>query len=192
MSDLSRKEWIVVSVQLSESSPADLAIDDSTFKLVVGAVSGKSNILIKAEGKDPLIIPSQCETGAVLVKTIEDLQQAQGVTVNHKYQLIVVEGRDKEITDQDGTASGCDASNSEFLKDDSGFTNWDTTENKSNGDRGGGRLSIFTSQGKFIKSFGKKGKEDGEFDLPRGVAVDDEDNIYVVDKQNSSCSKIFC
>ena len=178
MSDLSRKERIVVSVQLSESPPADLAIEDSTCKLVVGAVSGKSNVLIKAEGKDPLIIPSQCETSAELVKTIEDLQQAWGVTVNHKDRLIVVEGCDKEIIDQDGTASGCDTSNSEFLKDDSGFMNQDTTGNKSNGDRGGGCVSIFTSQGKFIKSFGKKDKEDGEFDLPCGVAVDDEDNIY--------------
>ena len=193
MSDSSRKE-VVVCVQLSEPSLADLTIDDVTKKLVVGAVSGKSNVLTKVEGKDPVIISPQRETGAVLVKTIEDLQQAWGVTVNHKDQLIVVEGRDKENIDRDGTASKCDTGNSKWDKSDESVSteveeNQDSDGNKSNGDRGGGRVSIFTSQGKFIKSFGKKGKHDGEFNAPRGVAVDDEDNIYVVDKLNSRIQK---
>ena len=188
MSDSSRKET-VVSVQLSESPPADLTTDAGTRKLVVGAVSGKANVLIEVEDRDPVILSPQCETGAVLVKTIKDLQQAWGVAVNHKDQLIVVEGRDKENISQNGTAeSSCDASNSKRDKSNESI-HTDSSGNKSNGDRGGGRVSIFTSQGEFIKSFGKKGSHDGEFNAPRGVAVDDEDNIYVVDKLNSRIQK---
>ena len=34
------------------------------------------------------------------------------------------------------------------------------------------RVSVFTHMGKFLKSFGKKGKLKGGFDLPHGVVTD--------------------
>ena len=42
-------------------------------------------------------------------------------------------------------------------------------------------LSMFTSEGEFIKIIGKKGKGKGEWTYPKGIAVDANDNIYVAD-----------
>ena len=47
------------------------------------------------------------------------------------------------------------------------------------------RVSIFTSQGKFIRSFGTKGARPGEFNKPRGIAVDRNGQIYVSDTDNN-------
>ena len=44
---------------------------------------------------------------------------------------------------------------------------------------------MFTSEGKFIYSFGSKGEGNGQFNGPTGVAVDSMDNIIVADWGNS-------
>jgi DNA-binding beta-propeller fold protein YncE len=45
------------------------------------------------------------------------------------------------------------------------------------------RINIFGAEGNFITSFGKKGFGNGEFMDPSGVAVDSDDNIYIVDSR---------
>lgn len=50
-------------------------------------------------------------------------------------------------------------------------------------------ILILNLEGEKISSFGPKGDRDGEFNMPHGVAVDDKDNIYVVDKLNSRIQK---
>lgn len=44
-----------------------------------------------------------------------------------------------------------------------------------------GRIQIFDSEGKFIRSFGQFGDAPGMFARPKGIAVDSEGHIYVVD-----------
>ena len=44
---------------------------------------------------------------------------------------------------------------------------------------------VFTSEGKFIYSFGSKGEGNGQFNGPTGVAVDTMNNIIVADWGNS-------
>ena len=44
---------------------------------------------------------------------------------------------------------------------------------------------VFTSGGHFLTSFGKKGEAKGEFNLPRGVAVDSCGVVYVCDYLNN-------
>ncbi|MCD6122076.1 MAG: NHL repeat-containing protein [Spirochaetales bacterium] len=44
-------------------------------------------------------------------------------------------------------------------------------------------LSMFTADGKFIKYIGKKGKGKGEYNYPKGIAIDADDNIYVGDSK---------
>jgi DNA-binding beta-propeller fold protein YncE len=46
------------------------------------------------------------------------------------------------------------------------------------------RIAKFDKDGKFIKSWGKKGSENGEFAGVHGVAVDAQGNIYVADAGN--------
>ncbi len=47
----------------------------------------------------------------------------------------------------------------------------------------------FDLQGKCIKEWGFKGKEDGQFDDPEGIAVDEAGNVYVCDRQNCRLQK---
>ena len=46
------------------------------------------------------------------------------------------------------------------------------------------KITIMTTEGKFISSFGQFGKGDGEFDGPNGLVFDNENNLYVVDHRN--------
>ena len=47
------------------------------------------------------------------------------------------------------------------------------------------RVVKYDKWGKFIKSFGDKGKEPGQFDTPHGIQTDANGNVYVADRGNS-------
>ena len=42
-------------------------------------------------------------------------------------------------------------------------------------------ISVFTPEGRKIQSFGSRGSANGQFSYPSGVAVDNDDNIYIVE-----------
>jgi len=44
------------------------------------------------------------------------------------------------------------------------------------------RIQKFTSNGEFITKWGSYGGNEGEFHKPGGIAIDEEDNVYVVEK----------
>ena len=46
----------------------------------------------------------------------------------------------------------------------------------------GYRISVFTSEGQFVTSFGKVGEKPGEFTYPCGLAVNDCGIVYVCDQ----------
>ena len=48
-------------------------------------------------------------------------------------------------------------------------------------DMGNSVITILTHKGEYINTIGKLGKSIGDFVRPKGIAVDHEDNIYVVD-----------
>jgi DNA-binding beta-propeller fold protein YncE len=48
-------------------------------------------------------------------------------------------------------------------------------------DSGGYRVCVFSPEGKFLASFGRIGRQAGEFARPKGIATDRENRIYVVD-----------
>lgn len=50
---------------------------------------------------------------------------------------------------------------------------------------GNSRVVKFTADGKFQKSWGKKGTGDGEFNLVHAVVVDDHGTVYVADRENN-------
>ncbi len=49
---------------------------------------------------------------------------------------------------------------------------------------GNSRVMKFDQSGRFIKTWGKKGKAPGEFDLPHTIAVDNKGLVYVGDREN--------
>ena len=52
------------------------------------------------------------------------------------------------------------------------------------------RVSVFTCEGQFVTSFGRKGAGKGEFDKPTGIAVDNRGVVYVCDCSNN-CVQLF-
>ena len=50
---------------------------------------------------------------------------------------------------------------------------------------GNSRVVKFSAEGKYIKAWGKKGTQDGEFNLVHVVVVDDQGTVYVGDRENN-------
>lgn len=49
---------------------------------------------------------------------------------------------------------------------------------------GNSRVVKFTADGKYIKEWGTKGNQEGQFNLPHAVDIDKAGNIYVADREN--------
>jgi DNA-binding beta-propeller fold protein YncE len=47
------------------------------------------------------------------------------------------------------------------------------------------RIAKFDKDGRFVKTWGSRGKEPGQFDTPHAIAVDAKGNVYVADRGNS-------
>jgi len=50
---------------------------------------------------------------------------------------------------------------------------------------GNSRIMKFSSAGEYLFEWGKKGDQEGEFNLPHAIDLDDEGNVYVADRENS-------
>jgi hypothetical protein len=46
------------------------------------------------------------------------------------------------------------------------------------------RVAKFDKDGRFVKSWGSRGQEPGQFNMVHGIAVDSQDNVYVADTGN--------
>ncbi len=51
-------------------------------------------------------------------------------------------------------------------------------------------IQKFDSNGNFLLAFGKMGNGPGEFIQPESIAIDKNDNVFVVDYGIFACSKI--
>lgn len=49
---------------------------------------------------------------------------------------------------------------------------------------GNSRVVKFDANGRFLKTWGKKGKAAGEFDTPHAIVIDAQDRVYVADREN--------
>ena len=47
------------------------------------------------------------------------------------------------------------------------------------------KVQIFNSNGNFIRSFGRQGSNQGEFNCPYGIAFDKDGKIFVADHSNN-------
>lgn len=49
---------------------------------------------------------------------------------------------------------------------------------------GNSRIAKFDKNGRFIKSWGSRGTEPGQFNIPHTIAIDAQNNVYVGDREN--------
>ena len=49
---------------------------------------------------------------------------------------------------------------------------------------GNSRVIKFSADGKYLFDWGKKGKSEGEFNIPHAVSLDEKGNVYVADREN--------
>lgn len=52
-------------------------------------------------------------------------------------------------------------------------------------DQDGNKVVVYAASGAHVRSFGSRGKGQGQFNCPLGIALDEEDNIYVCDYSNN-------
>ena len=50
---------------------------------------------------------------------------------------------------------------------------------------GNSRVVKFSAEGKYLFQWGKPGSDEGEFDIPHGITLDKNENVYVADRQNN-------
>ena len=55
-------------------------------------------------------------------------------------------------------------------------------------DSGGYCIQVFTSEGKFLRKFEKKGRGDGELNYPSSVSIDSDDIVYVTEYDSHGVS----
>ena len=58
-------------------------------------------------------------------------------------------------------------------------------------DNGNHRIQVFSSDGTFLRSFGRKGDKQGEFNFPRGIAFDIKNEMILVVDGSNRCVQLF-
>ena len=55
-------------------------------------------------------------------------------------------------------------------------------------DNGNRRIQVFTKEGRYLREFGKKGCKEGELNDIYGIAIDDDDRVYISEWDNHRIS----
>jgi peptidylamidoglycolate lyase len=50
---------------------------------------------------------------------------------------------------------------------------------------GNSRVVKFSATGKYLFEWGKKGNKESEFDIPHGITLDENENVYIADRENN-------
>ena len=53
------------------------------------------------------------------------------------------------------------------------------------------RISVFTSEGVSVTSFGRRGKQPGQFNWPRDIAVNNNSGVAYVSDLGNHCLQLF-
>jgi streptogramin lyase len=152
--------------------PLNIAVDADGTRYIADVGTGKimvydaNNLFVKALGNTEKMKP----TDVVVSKGnlyITDIMNSQIVIMNPKT------GAEISRFSQAGTGSAdlFKATNLSADKDGNILV----------GDTIGGKVSVFSENGKFIRAVGSLGDTIGQFARPKGVAVDHENRLYAID-----------
>jgi sugar lactone lactonase YvrE len=138
-----------------------------------------------------------------LVKTItggsKPFGQVRGVALDRDGNLYAVDGASSQVLKFDptgkflkqwgskGTADGQFVMSGLQGQDTNGFVALDSQGNVYVTDNN--HVQKFDSSGKFLAKWGTQGTGDGQFQLALAIAIDAQDNVYVVDLNNNEVQK---
>lgn len=107
-----------------------------------------------------------------------------GIAVDSKENIYVTDIKKIQVFDKDGNFLY--SIGEKYIKNEATGVGIDKKDRVIITDEDNYMCRIFTSEGELIKSFGKRGMEDGSFLEPQGICIDDEDRIYVSDNEGDS------
>jgi tripartite motif-containing protein 71 len=143
--------------------------------------------------------PVQMDLTGTITGSPKPFGQVRGVALDKDGNLYAVDGATSQVMKFDpagkllmqwgeiGTADGQFVMSGLQGQDTTGFVALDSqgnvyvTENN--------RVQKFDSNGKFLTKWGEAGSGDGQFGLALAIAVDPQDNLYVVDINNNEIQK---
>ena len=130
-----------------------------------------------------------CDGGGDLIRVVSSFPLENvpfGMSVNSDGNIFICEGDQLSVRDKEGNEIGSiqktiDSLQLEPVDVSIGLDDQIVVLDHSQDSR---RVVILNKEGELIKSFGSNGSEDGQFNSPYGVDVDEEGRIIVVDTLN--------
>ena len=147
-------------------------------KNTISTIDSKTGKILKSWGKNLFIMPHGLEVDNQNNIWVTDCGLHQVFKFDSNGNLLMTLGEAK--------VSGNDALHFNLPTDiavtkDGSFYISDGYENS--------RVAKFSKEGKYLFEWGEFGNEKGEFNIPHGIDLDNEGNVYVADRENNRIQK---
>lgn len=153
--------------------PDSLITNNTVF--IIDKLSGK---LISSWGANKFIMPHGLTVDKQNNIWVTDVGLQQVLKFSHDGKLLLTLGQAKIIGDD---STHFNLPTDVAIAEDGSFYVSDGYENS--------RVVKFSKEGHYLFEWGKRGKGEGEFDLPHSVALDNAGNVYVADRENNRIQK---
>ena len=180
----------------SDQSPAidaAVAISPSRYEVSYTAVRrGQHKLHVQVNGSEingspftTTVYPDPTQLGSP-VRVVTDLEWPYGIAVNSRGEMVVTEWSDHQVSVVDARGRtvqifGSYGDRPEQMEYPTGIA-VDDVDNIYVSSRD--KLQKFTSSGELIKCVGRRGSKEGEFYVPRGVTIHNN-QVYVCDRNNN-------
>ena len=155
--------------------PESDVLDQTPIALpTVFAMNGRTGIQLVQWGKERFALPHSLTVDYQDNVWITDVALHQVFKFSHDGQLLLTLG-ERGVAGND--SSHFNRPTDVAVASDGTFYVSDGYENS--------RVVKFARDGKFLLTWGTKGKGPGQFDLPHGIALDASGRVFVVDRQNA-------
>lgn len=191
------KNWPNLPADIELGNPVGLAFD-SNNNIIVFHRAGREWPLLSAMPSSKIdantILVLDNETGSMIRAWGKDMfVMPHGIAVDHDNNIWVTDVGLHQIFkfDQNGKLLMQLGEPGIAGNDSSHFDKPTDVTIASNGDfyvsdgYGNSRIVKFSADGKYLLEWGKKGSKPGQFNIPHGIDLDKNGNVYVADRENN-------